>query len=75
MDSRLLLEKQVKAVARMAFAQLHVLCQLCPFLDSHALCLVICALVTFCLAYGNALHMGPLLKSVWKFQLVQSAVV
>lgn len=37
MDSQLLLEKKMAAVARRAFAPLGVVCQLCPVLDSAVL--------------------------------------
>lgn len=73
LDSRLLLEEQVAAMARRAFAQLRVVHQLRPFLDRDALRTVTHALVISRIDYCNAFYMGLPLKSIRKLQLVQNA--
>ena len=51
---------------QVAFAQLKLVCQLCPFLERSDLATVTHALVTSQLDYCNALYMGLPLESVWK---------
>ena len=63
------LDAQVSAVARNVFAQLKLLCQLCPFLEMSNLATVTHALVTSRLDYCNVLYVGLPLKSVRKLQL------
>lgn len=58
-----------------AFAQLHIVCQLCLILDQRALLMVSFALVTFCLDYFNVFYLGLPLKSIRKRQLLQNAAV
>ena len=60
LDSALSLDAQVLAVARSAFAQLKVVCQLRPFLGMSDLAMVTHALVTSRLDYCNTLYMGLL---------------
>ncbi|KAF7247872.1 Amphiphysin [Varanus komodoensis] len=52
--------------------KLRLIHQLCPYLDTHCLAMVIHALVTSRLDYCNALYMGLALKMVWILQLVQN---
>ncbi|XP_070796004.1 proto-oncogene Mas-like [Pituophis catenifer annectens] len=63
------------AVTRGAFAQVHLVCQLRPFLDRDALCTVTHALVTSHLDYCNSLYMGLPLRCTRRLQLVQNAAV
>uniref|UniRef100_A0A803TUY7 Reverse transcriptase domain-containing protein n=1 Tax=Anolis carolinensis TaxID=28377 RepID=A0A803TUY7_ANOCA len=70
LDSSLSLEPQVSAVARGAFAQLKLMCQLRPYLGKPDLAMVVHALVKSCLDYCNTLYVG-LPSNVGKFQLVQ----
>lgn len=70
---RIFLDLQVTVMARRAFAQLRVVCQLLPFLNQHALLTVIHTLVTSLLDYCNAIYMGLPWKSNWKLPLVQNA--
>nr|GFC43941.1 hypothetical protein [Tanacetum cinerariifolium] len=71
--TELLLDSQVAAVARGAFAQLRLVRQLRPYLDRADLATVTHALVTSRLDYCNALYVGLPLKTVRKLQLVQNA--
>nr|GFC52549.1 hypothetical protein [Tanacetum cinerariifolium] len=73
LDAQLLLDSQVAAVARGAFAQLRLVRQLRPYLDRADLATVTHALVTSRLDYCNALYVGLPLKTVRKLQLVQNA--
>lgn len=45
LNSKFLLDKQVATVARKAFRQIHLVCQLCPFLGQEALRTVVHGLV------------------------------
>uniref|UniRef100_A0A803TAT9 Reverse transcriptase domain-containing protein n=1 Tax=Anolis carolinensis TaxID=28377 RepID=A0A803TAT9_ANOCA len=71
LDSLLSLELQVSVVARGAFAQLKLVCQLHPYLGKPDLATVVHTLVTSQLGYCNTLYMGLPLKTVWKLQLVK----
>ncbi|XP_053106346.1 uncharacterized protein LOC128325025 [Hemicordylus capensis] len=73
LDPALLLEAQVEAVARGAFAWLRLVRQLRPFLEKADLATVTHALVTSRLDYCNALYVGLPLKNIRKLQLVQNA--
>ena len=66
LDSSLSLDAQVLVEGRSAFAQLKLVHQLCPFLESADLALVTHALVTSQLYYCNTLYMGLPLESVLK---------
>lgn len=66
LDSQLPLGEQVPVVAKRAFAQLHAVCQLCPFLDREALLSVLTpALITSCIDSCNV----AALKSIQNLQL------
>lgn len=68
--------EQVAAMTRKAFAQLHLGHQLNTFLDlGKGGILVTPVMVTSQLEYCNELFMRLLLKTSWKLQLVQNAVV
>ncbi|XP_062822834.1 uncharacterized protein LOC100554203 isoform X4 [Anolis carolinensis] len=71
LDSVLMLEAQVSAVAGRAFAQLKLVRQLRPYLVKSDLTTVVHALVTSRLDYCNALYVGLPLKTAQKLQLVQ----
>ena len=73
LDPQLLLDSQVAAVARGAFAQLRLIRQLRPYLSCSDLTTVTHALVTSRLDYCNALYVGLPLKTVRRLQLVQNA--
>ncbi|XP_053169630.1 uncharacterized protein LOC128353010 [Hemicordylus capensis] len=73
LDPALLLEAQVEAVARGAFAQFRLVRQLRPFLKKADLATVTHALVTSRLNYCNTLYVGLPLKNNQKLQLVQNA--
>lgn len=68
-----LLEEQVKK-ARMAFAQLHLECQLCPFLVREALLTFRHMLMLSCLDFCNKLYIGLNLQTIHKHQQSQKAV-
>ncbi|XP_053120143.1 uncharacterized protein LOC128330801 [Hemicordylus capensis] len=73
LDQRLSLVSQVEAVARGAFYQLRLICQLCPFLEINDLKTVVHLLVTSRLDFCNALYVGLPLYVVRKLPLVQNA--
>lgn len=75
LGSRLLLEEQIVALARKAFAQLHLVHQFCPFLDWEALQIVTDALVTPRPNYCSMFYTVLPLKTTQNFQLVQNAAV
>ena len=72
LDSSLSLDAQVLAVARSAFAQLKLVCQLHLFLERSDLAMVTHALVTSWLDYCNLLYVGLPMESVWKLQQIQA---
>lgn len=71
----LCVEFQVVAVARVAFTQLQLVCQLQPFLKKSYLAAVTHGLVTSQLVYSKALDSLRLsMKEIWNLPLVQNAV-
>ena len=64
LDSSLSLDAQILAVARSAFAQLKLVCQLCLFLERSDLVIVIHALV------ASQLYVGLPLEGVRKLQQI-----
>lgn len=63
LDSWLLLKEQVKAIARRAFGDLWIVCQLHPSLDWETLLAVTHALMLSCLDYCSERYLGLPLKS------------
>lgn len=66
LHSRLLLKEQVVVRAKEALAQIHLVHQLCPFLDQEALIMIIHALITSDLDYCNVLYVELLMNNTWK---------
>lgn len=60
--SQFLFKKQIAILAKMTFAQFHIVCQLCPFLDQEALFTVTYVVVTSRLDYCKVFYIGLLLK-------------
>lgn len=58
------LEEQVAAATKKAFAHLHLIHQLYPYLNWEALCTVTHVLITSHLNYCNAFYMGLFLKTI-----------
>lgn len=58
LDPSLTLEAVVVSVARGAFYQLHLVCQLWPFLDRNTLAMSIHAFVASKVDHCNVLYMG-----------------
>ncbi|XP_053104853.1 leucine-rich repeat-containing protein 39 isoform X1 [Hemicordylus capensis] len=73
LDPSLSLVSQVETVARSAFYQLRMICQLHLFLELDDLKTVVHLLVTSRLDYCNVLYVGLPLYVVRKLQLVQNA--
>ena len=69
-DSSLSLDTQVLAVARSAFAQLKLVHQLHPFLETSVLATVTHALVTSQMDSCNVLYVGLPMESAGKLQRV-----
>lgn len=66
---------RVSSVVCIAFYQLQLIHKLQLFLDKGDLGMVIHSVITFRLKYSNMLDMGLPLITVWKFHLIQNAVV
>lgn len=74
LDLQLILDGQVTALAKVAFAQLWLMHQLRPYRSLSDQATVVHALVTSCLDYSNALYVRLPLRTVRKLQLVQNGV-
>ena len=70
LDSSFSLGAQVPAVAKSAFAQLKLVCQLQQFLERSDLATVTHALITSQLDYRNALYVGLPVEGIRKLQLL-----